>query len=88
MEENQVLKQKIKELKDIENIKEKLIYTNNCYFVQKDNGRMDGPFCSTCWDKDNKLIRMASVPGLYHKSYSCNVCNFFTSTNELEEYYG
>ena len=43
-------------------IKEKLIPENNAYWLKGENDSKDGPFCTRCWDKDNKLIRLYSSP--------------------------
>jgi len=46
------------ELKEKLRIKENVIYENNAYWVKKEDGQKDGPFCSRCWDKDKNLIRI------------------------------
>jgi len=65
-EENKELKEKLK-------IKENLIFENNVYWLKRENGNKDGPFCTRCWDKDNKLIRLysSSHEDLYGRCLEC-----------------
>jgi len=57
-EENRKLKEKIRELEELIETKEALIYKDECYYMKSENEELDGPYCSRCWDKDKKLIRM------------------------------
>lgn len=52
-EENQKLKEKL-----LEKNKNNLIFENGAYFEIKEDGRKEGPFCSVCWEKDKKMIRL------------------------------
>ena len=52
--ENRRLKEKLR-------TKGALIYENNCYW-RVENDKVDGPFCSRCWDKENTLIRVHQLP--------------------------
>jgi len=54
----QELEKKDRELKEKLEIKENLIFEKNAYWIKKENGEKDGPFCSVCWDADRKLIRL------------------------------
>lgn len=78
LEENRLLKEKIRSIENIKDMNQNLIFTNNCYYRKSENEKIDGPFCSTCWDNHNKLIRMTEVPDLSYKSYICNLCKYFT----------
>ncbi len=51
-EENQALKAKFL-------TKENLSFDGERYWITKE-GQKEGPFCSTCWDVDSKLVRMRS----------------------------
>lgn len=51
--ENHQLKEKLLE-KENKNI----IFEKGAYFELKQDGTKEGPFCSGCWDKDKKLIRL------------------------------
>jgi endogenous inhibitor of DNA gyrase (YacG/DUF329 family) len=55
------LESKNKECEEKLRIKENLIYENNAYWINKEN-KKDGPFCSRCWDKDMRLIRLHTCP--------------------------
>jgi len=49
-EENANLKEKLK-------IKDSLVFKDNCYYTIDEEGKIkDGPFCSSCWDNEGKLI--------------------------------
>jgi len=68
-DENRELKEKIRTLeKDNE---EPPVYKNGAYYSQ--NG--DGPFCSACYDKDKKLIRLTKLPTMIRLgNHYCPVC--------------
>ena len=40
--------------------KEKLVFVkdSDAYFKVTNENEKDGPFCKTCWDKDEKLLRL------------------------------
>lgn len=79
-EENYTLKKKFDNLKEISDIKRKLVHEDNHYFINDDD-KTDGPFCTKCWDSDNKLIRIhkgGRHDGVQH--YSCPNCKTPTST--------
>ncbi len=65
------LKSENKELNEKLEIKEKLFFERNSYWVGENNKTM-GPFCSCCWDDTKKTIRMQPCgnPALY----SCPKC--------------
>ncbi len=54
----QEIEKENRELKEKLEIKENLIFEKNAYWLEKENGEKDGPFCSVCWDADEKLIRL------------------------------
>ena len=45
--------QKIEELSKQLELKGKLIFQDNMYYVKNDNG-LEGPFCSRCYDENKK----------------------------------
>lgn len=49
-EENKNLREQLK-------FKENLTYKSDVYWIINDD-KKDGPFCTRCWDKDNKLMRL------------------------------
>ncbi len=57
VDENSKLRDQVKELEAAFAIKDSLIFENNSYFVVKETGR-EGPYCTLCWDKDRKLVRL------------------------------
>ncbi|NLW90994.1 MAG: hypothetical protein GXY34_05275 [Syntrophomonadaceae bacterium] len=64
LSENEKIKREIAELKDLSELRKKLVFKSNLYWLSD-----EGPFCSHCFDEKLKLIRM-------HKNgfYRCPVC--------------
>jgi hypothetical protein len=78
-DENRELKEKIRVLeKDNE---EPLIFDNEAYYSQ--NG--DGPFCTACYDKDKKRIRLSKlkIPSGF-VNHVCQVCKATYKLNKLK----
>lgn len=71
-EENNNLKERIRELEDTLETKESLIWEAPYYFVATADGR-DGPFCQHCWDTMGRLIRLQK-PGRagYWECHACS----------------
>jgi regulator of replication initiation timing len=74
-EEMQPLKEELRKLNDKTEITKSLKYRNNNYYTVVD-GNEDGPFCTVCWDVDQKLVRMFG----YHANiggtrYRCDYCS-------------
>jgi hypothetical protein len=70
MEENRGLRDEVRTLKEQLHTKESLVFRNNAYWLPKDDGTEEGPFCSACHDGDHKLVRMTKMS----IGYSCRVC--------------
>ncbi|MEA3497502.1 MAG: hypothetical protein U9R16_00450 [Campylobacterota bacterium] len=65
-----------KEKKELENKlsqKENLFFKRPYYLIKQDDNDNDGPFCQTCYDKDNKLIRLNDEPFISGQ-WDCPVC--------------
>lgn len=58
VEENVRLKQEVGDLRGKLIVKDRLVVRDDCYWVPDASSHLDGPFCSTCWDTDQKLVRM------------------------------
>lgn len=56
-EENFKLRKKEEEDNKIEKIKKNLTFEENHYYL-KENDNKIGPYCTKCWDSDNKLIHL------------------------------
>jgi hypothetical protein len=65
-----------KELREKLNIKENLICEGNEYWILKEGGKKDGPFCTNCWDVNNKLVRLHISPT--YGSVTCPNCKTVT----------
>lgn len=68
---------KIKQLEEKLTLKEKLIYKDNMYYIN-DGDKLDGPYCSRCYDDKNKLVRMH----INRYNYQCPVDGVKVSTEE------
>lgn len=59
------LKDENRQLKEQADLQGKLNFRNNAYYLEN-----DGPFCSSCWDANRKLVHVhtsdirTSVPGM------------------------
>jgi len=59
MEQNRNLREENSRLKGKLELKDSLMFKENAYYsIDKKGNIKDGPFCSRCWDKDDKLVRM------------------------------
>lgn len=58
VDENMKLKNEVAELKEKFKTKESLSFEHDAYWLKKEDGKNDGPFCSGCWDSKKQLIRL------------------------------
>jgi regulator of replication initiation timing len=72
MEENRVLRDENLTLKEQLHAKKTLVFRNNHYWMPKEDGSEDGPFCSACQDGYGQLARMTE--GATRGYYFCKVC--------------
>lgn len=79
VEENMKLRERVRNYENIENIKDSLVFIDNCYYFRNKDDSLEGPLCPTCWDKDNKVIRMRNTSQVNPNFYRCNVCDSFTT---------
>jgi hypothetical protein len=56
-EENASLKAQNRTLQERLSLTAILSFRDNAYWRARDDGTEDGPFCSTCWDVDQRLVR-------------------------------
>lgn len=68
--ENHQLRLKNKELEEGLKLKGQLNFEGRIYWMCKEDGSKDGPFCQVCMDKIGKFIRLQSYP----YKWSCLVC--------------
>ena len=62
---------RIAELEDLLKFKSKLVRKDGMYFEADENGNSIGdPYCSNCWESNNKMIHLNDFGGL-HKCPSC-----------------
>lgn len=83
-DENQTLKKQVDKLKDNQAISSNLVHEDNHYFLLKKDKDKDGPFCTKCWDSDNKLIRLHKINENYGQEYfQCPNCKTDTYRGEI-----
>lgn len=80
-EENKNIKHLIDNsvLSEKKKIKNSLKFEDNTYYrIDKAGKVLDGPFCSNCWDKDGKLIRLhESKKDYFKKEIWCPACKTY-----------
>lgn len=72
MEEILALKKENQELNDRISTKNSLVFLSNAYWERKSDGRNIGPYCTGCWGKDEKLVRLHVNEDM--KDGYCPVC--------------
>jgi hypothetical protein len=74
-EENRGLKDRVGQLIGQLSTRDSLVHDGERYWSQRD-GKRDGPFCSTCWDVDSRLVRMRTYQsyGTGRTAYTCDYC--------------
>lgn len=66
------LEEENKKLKEALEIKEKLIFENDAYWINKNRGK-DGPFCTRCYDVEGRKVRLQQW---YNPAYyECPECH-------------
>jgi len=60
-----------RKLKEALKIKDYLEFGNNAYWVIKEKGQKDGPFCARCHKGDQKLIRLTPTGYNFYKCPKC-----------------
>ena len=77
-QDNLTLKEELAGLKKSTYVENRVVFEYPNYYILAEDGTKDGPFCKSCKDKDDKLIRLTvSKP---NASWHCDVCknNFET----------
>lgn len=67
-EENRLPKERINNLKNIEDITSKMIFKSPFWYMEGDAV----PYCPRCWENDTKTIHLMEIP--FH-GYECPQCN-------------
>lgn len=71
-EENQQLKQTIKELQQLKTTKDSLTFKKNSYWKKESPSGESGPYCSSCLDGKDKLIRLTQINRTYYECHNCS----------------
>jgi len=69
-EEIEILKEKLK-------IKGDIFFESNAYWLKKENDSKEGPFCSGCWDNQNKQLVYLHLRDDVRNGWTCPVCKVF-----------
>ena len=70
MEERQELKEALKKAKDTRSLAKRRKFEHNSYWLPSDGGP-EGPYCSRCWDVEDKSVRMHDRDGGYFHCPGC-----------------
>lgn len=78
-EERNKLREKNRVLKEKKNIKDRLRFDTNLYWLKEGSNEV-GPFCASCMDSEEKLVRLIDYG---HSEYlKCSVCEKYFKTHE------
>jgi ribosomal protein L37AE/L43A len=80
--ENLSQQQEIVNLKNAAFVKQQLKFDKPNYYLDRENGERDGPFCQVCKDKEDKLIRLQEISSGY---WYCLACKSKVATKEAKE---
>ena len=72
-EENIALRERVKDLEETLQLKGELFYERTVYWRILEDGKKDGPYCSTCYDDGGKVIHLHEWGDTWH----CRVCKEF-----------
>ena len=72
IEEKATLKSQLRELQDTKAIGQSLVFEANGYWRNTPDNLREGPFCSSCWDSKNVLVRLHDISS--HACYGCPAC--------------
>lgn len=80
-DENRDLREENHELKNAQRLTARLDFRDNAYY----DGEV-GPYCSACWDGNNKLVRMKMTGNGWNEylSAKCPHCKNTVKTNEKD----
>lgn len=79
-DENRELRLKIEELENNQILESEIDYRGGAYYRGE-----NGPYCSRCWDAENKLVRLSVLPTNFRRmgTHKCANCeNPFTINEE------
>ncbi len=82
--EREQLTEEVNSLREELRIKQARTFHKNGYwlFWGEEHGGWEGPYCSVCYDSDDKLIRMHHYEGdeVEEDHYRCKVCRSWASS--------
>ena len=72
-QDNLALKEELGSLKKSTDVENRIVFEYPNYYVLAEDGTKDGPFCKSCKDKDDKLVRLTVWKP--DSAWHCDVCN-------------
>ena len=77
-QDNLALKEELASFKRSTEVESRIVFDYPNYYVLAKDGTKDGPFCKSCKDKDNKLIRLTVRKP--DAAWYCDVCSNHVET--------
>src|SRR5208282_282335 len=75
-EEIVTLRKRVLELEEKLAKQNELLFEDGLYWLKKDDGTKEGPFCQKCHDADGKMVRLSKgMTGGYGSEWNCTVCH-------------
>ena len=73
LEENRILKEEIRSLREKSAIQGDLEFDGSNYYHYDPHGNTNGPYCQVCWDVDKRLVR--EIKGATPGTHFCVYCS-------------
>ncbi len=71
-EENARLRTELLDLREHVQTRQKMLFQKNVYWLQVNDGQLEGPYCPKCFGGSNKPVRMTEPPDWH--TWVCPVC--------------
>jgi len=78
LQANLTLTQRVAELEAAQKTRETLEFDGHVYWVGKRGDRKNGPYCTKCWDADQKLLRVME----FNRGWRCPQCSTYFETQK------
>jgi ClpP class serine protease len=72
VDDNGALRDQVKALREQLVLKANLRFRGNRYWSVREDGKEEGPFCPTCWDIDQRLVRNLATDTMVFCYYCAN----------------
>ena len=75
-EENRALRERVRKLEEQAELNGPLKFRENKYWLEREGQDTEGPFCATCWDVENRLVRMQTSKSNTRDWIYCDWCTY------------